>query len=590
MSSSGIAEPASKSPSDRVAGPRPIIIGGAVQDLLMRPFPGEALRLHTSNPGTVTASWGGVGRNIAEAAALLGASSPVLVTCVGNDAAGDELESYCAAVGVDLRSVTAAEGAPHPRTAVYAATLDGSGDLVAAVADMAAFDAIDAASLYDGELRGSSDASSAEEQGRRRLCDLIRESAAAAEVRIEPESDLGIVVDEGTSSSPSRAIVVVDGNVPAPGVRAAARLAAAAGDIDWARGSDAWVSSSPGSEDSDGSAAVTPEDVSVESLVFVYECTSVAKCVRAVEADALHLATLVKPNRLEVIALGDAWRARMGLPPVASVATEARADAQNAAAPAAASHVAAASPSAPPDASTTEQPDVDTSADDIIAGGSGERKRPRTADAARHAAYRGKGRQTRDREAGDGAAPSPAVVTQSVYFDRASEPAAADASRGRLLGQHSYALPGDAASSSAGEGPAADPLVLSVYEEFGAEAAAATKAVGGAADIGGGEPASAAGSEGAGSADAAHAGTSLDYEVLAAAQAVLAAMVRPGVSAEGVVLETPPTLPPHPPPPAGPAGSPGGSCALSFQPQPASHLRKARRRGLPNLRHPRSRR
>ena len=46
-----------------------IIIGGAVLDITCRPD--AELRDHTSNPASITLSWGGVGRNITEVSQIL---------------------------------------------------------------------------------------------------------------------------------------------------------------------------------------------------------------------------------------------------------------------------------------------------------------------------------------------------------------------------------------------------------------------------------------------------------------------------------------------------------------------------------------
>lgn len=89
----------------------------------------------TSNPGTVTASPGGVGRNIAENLARLG-TTVRLVSRVADDGFGRFVLDETAAAGVDVHEVhTDAE-----RTATYLATLDHDGSLSVAVADFAAID------------------------------------------------------------------------------------------------------------------------------------------------------------------------------------------------------------------------------------------------------------------------------------------------------------------------------------------------------------------------------------------------------------------------------------------------------------------
>ena len=79
--------------------PRVVLIGGANVDIKGRargPYVAG-----TSNPGEVTVSAGGVGRNIAENLARLGISV-ALVTALGDDANGLLLRQACEAAGIDL--------------------------------------------------------------------------------------------------------------------------------------------------------------------------------------------------------------------------------------------------------------------------------------------------------------------------------------------------------------------------------------------------------------------------------------------------------------------------------------------------------
>jgi pseudouridine kinase len=94
-------------------------------------------RMHTSNPGSVSWTPGGVGRNIAENLARLG-HRPHLVAAVGDDAVGHELLARTAAAGVNIDYV--ARGAQG--TGFYVAVLNNNGELVAGVSDMAATDAL----------------------------------------------------------------------------------------------------------------------------------------------------------------------------------------------------------------------------------------------------------------------------------------------------------------------------------------------------------------------------------------------------------------------------------------------------------------
>ena len=110
-----------------------LVIGASAIDL--KATGGAPLIPETSNPGFVTASPGGVGRNIAETLARLG-TSVRLVSRVGDDAFGRLVLAETAAAGVDVTQVhTDAD-----RTATYVATLDSDGSLSVAVSDFAAID------------------------------------------------------------------------------------------------------------------------------------------------------------------------------------------------------------------------------------------------------------------------------------------------------------------------------------------------------------------------------------------------------------------------------------------------------------------
>ena len=272
---------------------QPVVIGGAVVDLLMRPAQGTPLVLHTSNPGSVRQSFGGVGRNVAEVVAKLSrtdsddvsASSrqPILFTVAGAEPHGAALLDHCRQEGMAVvnvasqaQSTTAAaassssaasdvSGTAKLRTAVYAATLTHEGALLAAVADMGAFDAITPQALG---LESSTDSGTAGAGGggHQQLRSLLSSSG-------------------GDASPPP--LVLIDGNVPAASTAAIASAAAAL---------------------APASASMSGSD---RSPILLFEPTSVAKCTRAV--DSLHLLTLLKPNRHEVLAMAREWRARMGL-------------------------------------------------------------------------------------------------------------------------------------------------------------------------------------------------------------------------------------------------------------------------------------
>ena len=117
-----------------------VVVGGAAWDIKARSLRGA--RLHTSNPGTVTRTPGGVGRNIAEAIARLG-SQVHLVASVGADAEGRDLIAQTAGAGVYVDHVVTS----RCPTGSYLATLDADGELLVAVSDLAATDALDVAAI-----------------------------------------------------------------------------------------------------------------------------------------------------------------------------------------------------------------------------------------------------------------------------------------------------------------------------------------------------------------------------------------------------------------------------------------------------------
>jgi pseudouridine kinase len=117
------------------SGQGPIVcIGAANLDRKLRSL--APLQMGTSNPAEAHESFGGVARNIAENLARLGA--PVaLMTAVGSDAAGAALLAHATAAGIDTHATLTLAGAP---SGTYTAVLDGSGDMVVALADMGLYE------------------------------------------------------------------------------------------------------------------------------------------------------------------------------------------------------------------------------------------------------------------------------------------------------------------------------------------------------------------------------------------------------------------------------------------------------------------
>lgn len=114
---------------------RPVVcIGAANLDRKLRSI--NSMQLGTSNPATAEEVYGGVARNIAENLARL--NLPVaLLTALGDDGAGRNLQDHAEAAGIDTRGSLKLQDAA---TGTYTAILDDKGELVVALADMALYD------------------------------------------------------------------------------------------------------------------------------------------------------------------------------------------------------------------------------------------------------------------------------------------------------------------------------------------------------------------------------------------------------------------------------------------------------------------
>lgn len=115
--------------------PRAFVIGGANVDVKGRSD--ETFIAGTSNIGRVVTTPGGVGRNIAHNLAQLGIGV-ALIAAVGDDANGQLIAEATAGAGVDCRRLIRV-GLP---TGTYLAIVDHRGEMVAAVNDMRASDAL----------------------------------------------------------------------------------------------------------------------------------------------------------------------------------------------------------------------------------------------------------------------------------------------------------------------------------------------------------------------------------------------------------------------------------------------------------------
>jgi pseudouridine kinase len=109
-----------------------VVVGGANTDIVG--LSEEPLVAEDSNPGHIRVSAGGVGRNIAENLALLGAETQ-LVTAFGSNPESKVLRTHCEAAGIDVTGSLTATDLPGPR---YLAIADETGDMALAVSDMRA--------------------------------------------------------------------------------------------------------------------------------------------------------------------------------------------------------------------------------------------------------------------------------------------------------------------------------------------------------------------------------------------------------------------------------------------------------------------
>ncbi len=118
-----------------------VVLGGTNMDLAGR-AEGE-LRLQDSNPGRLTASPGGVARNVADNLARLG--SPVeLISALGQDDWGERLVQSCRQVGVGMEHCLKLAG---QRSSTYLSLHDAKGEMQLALNDMAILDQLDSQAL-----------------------------------------------------------------------------------------------------------------------------------------------------------------------------------------------------------------------------------------------------------------------------------------------------------------------------------------------------------------------------------------------------------------------------------------------------------
>ena len=112
------------------AARRAVVVGGVNVDIGGQPF--LPLVVKDSNPGKVTVSFGGVGRNIAHNLSLLGIRTEML-TALGDDFYAAGIIDSCREAGI---GISHALRLPGESTSTYLYLNDCDGDMAAAVSDM----------------------------------------------------------------------------------------------------------------------------------------------------------------------------------------------------------------------------------------------------------------------------------------------------------------------------------------------------------------------------------------------------------------------------------------------------------------------
>lgn len=132
---------------------RLVVVGSAAVDITAQADPvpgatGASNNLHTTLPGVVSLTSGGVGRNVAEAAYRILSSysqelssSAILLSPIGEDAFGHLLTADTERIGMRTDGLIRV---PAARTAVCNMVLDSTGGLTGGVADMDVIRALDA--------------------------------------------------------------------------------------------------------------------------------------------------------------------------------------------------------------------------------------------------------------------------------------------------------------------------------------------------------------------------------------------------------------------------------------------------------------
>jgi len=112
------------------SGSYAVVVGGVNVNIGGKPFAPPVAA--DSNPGTVSISLGGVGRNIAHNLSLMG-TDVRLLTAYGDDIHGHRVAASCSELGIDLSHARRISGGT---TSTYLYLMDEQGEMVLAVSDM----------------------------------------------------------------------------------------------------------------------------------------------------------------------------------------------------------------------------------------------------------------------------------------------------------------------------------------------------------------------------------------------------------------------------------------------------------------------
>lgn len=120
-----------------------IVIGGINIDI--EGCPRKTLLPSDSNPGDIAISYGGVGRNIVENAARLGADVG-MISLTGDDFLGNNARDHLAGLGVDVSGIVHVNGC---NTGMYLSILNYENDMAVAICNMDILERVTPAFLED---------------------------------------------------------------------------------------------------------------------------------------------------------------------------------------------------------------------------------------------------------------------------------------------------------------------------------------------------------------------------------------------------------------------------------------------------------